>query len=89
LGSRDVPHLVSTVEELRTLGAVPVEKRKNLKQRLKLKRKLNEGNQGIKVKETFNSDQQQKLNDTAGPPSQRKKKSRYRDDDGVRKKKRF
>lgn len=89
LGSRDVPHLVSTIEELRTLGAVPVEKRKNLKQRLKLKRKLNAGNEGIKVKEILHSDQQQKLNNTAGPPSQRKKKSRYRDDDGVRKKKRF
>lgn len=88
-GSRDVPHLVSTVEELRTLGAVPLEKRKNLKQRLKLKRKLNVGIEDTKVKEKPKSDKQQNLNETIAPLSKRKKKSRYRDDDGVRKKKRF
>lgn len=88
-GSRDVPHLVSTVEELRTLAAVPLEKRKNLKQRLKLKRKFNTGSDDTKVQEKPYSIHRENLDETTSSISKRKKKSRYRNDNGVRKKKRF
>jgi hypothetical protein len=83
--NRDVPRLVSTLQELRVLGAVPTEKRKNLKQRLKAKRKYqqqdlqsSEGTTQIATVARENTDQKRK-----------KKKSKYRDETGQRKKRRF
>jgi hypothetical protein len=82
----DFPRLLSTLQELRVLGAVPTEKRKNLKQRLKAKRK---------------HQQQQQLQISKGNPqiasatkestghNRKKKNSKYRDETGQRKKKRF
>lgn len=101
LGSRDVPHLVSTVEELKILGAVPSEKRKNLKQRLKQKKKVLGKNETLKECNTIeiiettrkNKDIHFATNVPVSTDDSRiiisKKKSRYRDSDGVRKKKRF
>ena len=87
------PRLVSTLQELRQLNAVPIQKRKNLKQRLKAKKKmqqLSEGSQsqqrdrteGTSVTRNQSTIQQ-------GKQKKRKGNSKYRNEDGVRKKKRF
>jgi hypothetical protein len=87
LRSNNSPRLVSTLQELKALGAVPTQKRKNLKQRLKAKRKLeqsscvqaNPHHTSVPTTMTVQMESVQKGN----------KKSRYRDNTGARKKKRF
>jgi len=96
--SNNSPRLVSTLQELRALGAVPTLKRKNLKQRLKAKRQS--ASTGITAiykpadttdakvhvpKKSCQHDQSRKEVEA----NQKRKKSRHRDETGTRKKKRF
>lgn len=86
----DFPRLVSTLQELRTLGAVPTQKRKNLKQRLKAKRKL-EPEEGTMNRKKGKETRQIVPKTDVVPKENRnqKKRSKYRDENGERKKKRF
>jgi len=94
----DSPRLVSTLQELRALGAVPTAKRKNLKQRLKVKRKLEQAdNYAVgtpttarnEIKAVSQKNNNQSTAPTPNPASHNGKKSKHRDESGARKKKRF
>mmetsp|Transcript_2116 Transcript_2116/g.3877 ORF Transcript_2116/g.3877 Transcript_2116/m.3877 type:complete len:300 (-) Transcript_2116:2395-3294(-) len=80
------PMLLSSLHELRILGAVPTEKRKNLKQRLKAKRKRQQQEIGSTKGMTTNPNATVVKENT---DQKTKKKSKYRDETGQRKKKRF
>jgi hypothetical protein len=96
--SSNSPRLVSTLQELRALGAVPTLKRKNLKQRLKAKRqsasipvpyKPTDADAKVHApKKSGQHDQLRKEKEVEADQT-RKKKSRHRDETGARKKKRF
>ena len=90
------PRLVSTLAELKEFGCVPTMKRKNLKQRLKSKLKLHKlGTTNVNATAklfqtntpTIASSQNTKENSLMA--SSRKRNSKYRDENGTRKKKRF
>ena len=102
-GKPNSPRLATSLEELKALGAVPTLKRKNLKQRLKAKRRQEQahdaGNTIMKTAHYSDHTGSSKKNGKNKPKEQervnavikRKKTSKYRDEGGAgkRQKKRF
>ena len=91
--SKNSPRLLSTLQELKALGAVPTLKRKNLKQRLKAKRKIEQSAlaqaKPLEASIPKESGQNNQAQQEVEADQRGNKKSRYRDDTGARKKKRF
>ena len=95
-GNPESPRLASSLKELISIGAVPTLKRKNLRQRLKAKRKIQEAQNagGSSAAPSQSAQQSKKKNDqnvtvTQNARQGRKRKSKYRDESGARIKKRF
>lgn len=86
------PRLVSNLSELKELGAVPIVKRRNPKQRRKEKERIQHTQKSIHSKTNKSSCAIEKQKDAAVQEKagcSTKKKSIYRDDSGKRKKRRF